>query len=32
MRFRPNEVMAWCDDRRYDYFVKYFSYADDHEF
>ena len=32
MRFRPNEVMAWCDDRRYNYFVRFFSYAPDHEF
>ena len=32
MRFRPDEVTAWCDDRRYNYFVKFFSYAPDHEF
>ena len=32
MRFRPDEVTAWCDDRRYNYFVRFFSYAPGHEF
>ena len=32
LRFRPDEVMAWCDDRRYNYFVRFFSYAPGHEF
>ena len=30
--FRKDEIISWCYDRRYMYFVRYFSYAPGYEF